>query len=276
VGKRFHGEGADQGSIMIRVGIGGWVFAPWRGTFYPEGLPHARELEFASRQLTSIEINGTFYSTQKPESFRKWASETPDDFIFSVKGPRFATHRRVLAEAGDSINRFFASGVLELKAKLGPVLWQFHPSKKYDESDFAAFLSLLPQKLGGRTLRHAVEVRHDSFLIASFIALLRKFSIAIALVDSEKHPLIADVTSDFVYARLQRSSEAAPTGYPPRALTAWAKCARSLAEGGEPGDLRTIAPPPSQRGKRDVFIYMIAGEKVRAPAAAMALIERLK
>ncbi len=261
---------------MIRVGIGGWVFAPWRGAFYPEGLSHARELEFASRRLTSIEINGTFYSTQKPESFRRWACETPDDFVFSLKGPRFATHRRVLAEAGDSIKRFFASGVLELKGKLGPILWQFHPGKKYEEGDFAAFLSLLPQQLDGRALHHVVEVRHESFLVASFIELLRRFSIAVALVDSEKHPLIADMTSGFIYARLQRCSEAVATGYPPRDLTAWAKRAQSWADGKAPADLRTIAPPSSQRGKRDVFVYMIAGEKVRAPAAAMALIDRLK
>src|SRR5436190_546689 len=240
---------------MIRVGIGGWVFKPWRGEFYPEGLPQARELEYASRKLTAIEINVTFYSTQKPESFRKWAAETPDDFVFSVKGPRFVTHRRALAEAGDSISRFFASGILELKAKLGPVLWQFHPGKRYEESDFAAFLSLLPQELDGRPLRHAVEVRHDSFRVASFITLLRRFSVAVALVDSEKHPLIADVASDFIYARLQRSSEATATGYPPRVLTAWAKRARVWAEGGEPGDLRTLAPPPPPGGKRDVFVY---------------------
>jgi uncharacterized protein YecE (DUF72 family) len=261
---------------MIRVGIGGWVFAPWRGAFYPEGLPHARELEFASRKVTSIEINGTFYSTQKAESFRKWASQTPDDFIFSVKGPRFATHRRVLAEAGDSIDRFFASGVLELRDKLGPILWQLHPSKKYEENDFAAFLSLLPQQLDGRVLRHAVEVRHQSFVAASFIELLRKFSVAVALIDSEKHPLLADLTSDFVYARLQRCSETAATGYPPHALTAWAKRARSWAQGSEPGDLQPIAPPAARKEKRDVFIYMIAGDKMRAPAAAVALIERLK
>jgi uncharacterized protein YecE (DUF72 family) len=261
---------------MVRVGIGGWVFAPWRGAFYPEGLPHARELEFASRKLTSIEINGTFYSTQKPESFRKWVCETPDDFVFSVKGPRFATHRRVLAEAGDSVNRFFASGVLELKDKLGPLLWQFHPGKKYDESDFAAFLSLLPQQLDGKALRHVVEVRHESFLVASFIDLLRKFSIAVALVDSEKHPLIADLTTDFVYARLQRCADAVATGYPPRALTAWAKRARSWAEGDEPRDLPPIAAPDTRKRKRDVFIYMIAGDKIRAPAAATALIDRLK
>src|SRR5256886_3377401 len=146
---------------MIRVGIGGWVFEPWRGEFYPQGLPHARELEYASRKLTSIEINATFYRTQKPDSFRKWAAETPHDFIFSLKGPQFATNRRVLAEAGPAIERFFASGLLELKSKLGPVLWQMAPSKKFDPPDFAAFLALLPPELDGRSIRHVVEVRQD-------------------------------------------------------------------------------------------------------------------
>jgi uncharacterized protein YecE (DUF72 family) len=261
---------------MIRVGIGGWVFAPWRGEFYPKGLPQARELEFASRKLTTIEINGTFYATQKPESFRKWAAETPDDFVFSVKGPRFTTHRRVLAEAGESIERFFASGVLELKEKLGPILWQCHPSKKFEEDDFAAFLAQLPQRLDGMAIRHAVEVRHESFLNASFIEILREFSVAVAVVESDKHPLIADVTSDLIYVRLQRTSEAVTTGYPPGALDAWAKRARDWANGGVPDDLSTILGPSPAQLTRNVFIYMISGAKVRAPAAALALIEKLK
>jgi uncharacterized protein YecE (DUF72 family) len=261
---------------MIRVGIGGWVFEPWRGAFYPKGLPQARELEFASRKLTTIEINGTFYATQKPESFRKWAAETPDDFVFSVKGPRFTTHRRVLAEAGESIERFFASGVLELKEKLGPILWQCHPSKKFEEDDFTAFLAQLPQRLDGMAIRHAVEVRHESFLNASFIELLRKFSVAVAVVESDKHPLIADVTSHLVYVRLQRTSEAVTTGYPARALDAWAKRAREWANGGVPDDLSTILGSSPAQLKRNVFVYMISGAKVRAPAAALALIERLK
>jgi len=260
---------------MIRVGIGGWVFEPWRGAFYPKGLPQARELEYASRKLTAIEINATFYRTQKAESFRKWAAETPDDFVFSLKGPQFATNRRVLAEAGPSIERFFASGVLELKSKLGPVLWQMAPTKKFDPQDFAAFLALLPPRLDGRPLRHVVEVRHESFLAPAFIELLRKFSVAAVVVESDKHPLIADVTADFVYARLQRTSEKEKTGYPSRALELWADRARSWAAGAAPDDLDTIAAPLPQSGKRDVFIYMISGAKVRAPAAAMALIERL-
>jgi uncharacterized protein YecE (DUF72 family) len=261
---------------MIRVGIGGWVFKPWRGEFYPEGLPQARELDYASRKLTAIEINGTFYSTQKPESFRKWAAETPDDFVFSLKAPRFATHRRVLAEAGESIERFFSSGVTELKGKLGPILWQFHPGKKFEPDDFGAFLALLPRRLDGKPVRHAVEVRHESFLAPAFIALLREFSVAPVLVESDKHPLIADVTSDFIYARLQRTSEKEKAGYSARALDAWAKRAQTFADGGAPDDLATIAQASPEPARRDVFIYMISGAKVRAPAAAMALIERLK
>src|SRR5215813_12388089 len=188
---------------MVRVGIGGWVYEPWRGTFYPKGLPQVRELAHASRSLTSIEINSTFYASQKPASFRRWASETPDDFVFSLKGPRYATHRRVLAEAGPSIERFFASGITELKHKLGPLLWQLAPGKSFNPDDFAAFL-----------------------------ALLRKHAVAPVLVDSEKHPLIADVTSDFVYARLQRTSEKFRTGYSPSALDAWATRAQAFASGG--------------------------------------------
>jgi uncharacterized protein YecE (DUF72 family) len=260
---------------MIRVGIGGWVFAPWRGEFYPKGLPQARELEHASRHLTSIEINGTFYRTQKPESFRKWADETPDDFVFSVKGPQFATNRRVLAEAGDSIERFFKSGVLELKSKLGPILWQMAPTKKFDPEDFAGFLALLPKTLDGRAIRHVVEIRQPSFLVPEFIELLHKYSVAVVLVESGKHPLIPDVTSDFIYARLQGTSEKEKTGYSAKALDAWAERARAWEAGGAPDDLKTVGEKPPAKAKRDVFVYMISGAKVRAPAAAMALIERL-
>src|SRR5262249_59522604 len=160
-------------------------------------------------------INGTFYRTQKPASFRKWAQETPDDFVFSLKGPQFATNRRLLGEARESIERFFASGVLELKSKLGPVLWQMPPFKKFEPEDFANFLALLPQRLDAQPIRHAVEVRHAGFVDPSFVALLRKFSVAVVLVESDKHPLIADITSDFVYSRLQRTSEKEQTGYPP-------------------------------------------------------------
>jgi uncharacterized protein YecE (DUF72 family) len=262
---------------MIRVGIGGWVFKPWRGTFYPEGLAQARELEHASRALTSIEINGTFYGSQKPETFRRWAEETPDDFVFSLKGPRFTTHRTLLAEAGPSVERFLSSGILELKSKLGPILWQMPPTKAFVPDDFAAFLALLPHQHGGRTIRHAVEVKHRSFCTAEFVALMRKFGVAIALIDSDTHPLIADVTADFLYLRLQKTAEEIETGYAAGDLATWAKRAHAWDDGGAPSDLATLAPAPSgAKRQRDVFIYMISGAKVRAPAAAQALIAKLK
>jgi len=241
----------------IRVGIGGWVFAPWRGSFYPPGLTQARELDYASRHVTSIEINGTFYGAQKPASFRRWRDETPDDFVFSVKGPRYATHRRALAESGSSIERFFDSGVLELGAKLGPVLWQFPATTKYDAENFGAFLDLLPRKREGRAIRHVHEARHESFADPGFSALLRRHGAAIALIDAENQPTFDEPTADFVYARLKRAAEDVPTGYKPKALGDWLSRARQWAK------------------SRDVFVYFINGAKIRAPSAAMALIERL-
>ena len=260
----------------IRVGIGGWVYPPWRGVFYPRGLRQADELAHASRHVTAIEINGTFYGAQKPASFRRWHDETPEDFVFSVKGPRFATHRSDLAQAGPSIERFFASGVFELKSKLGPVLWQFPPFKAFEADDFAAFLSLLPHRLEGHPIRHAVEVRHQSFCVPEFVKLMRKNAVAIAGIESDKHPLIPDVTGDFVYLRLQRTSEEIESGYAQPDLARWAKRAREYAQGGAPSDLPVLAPAPPTKSKRDVFIYMISGAKVRAPAAAQALLAQLK
>jgi uncharacterized protein YecE (DUF72 family) len=262
---------------MIRVGIGGWTYEPWRGTFYPPGLPQARELSYCCSRLTSIEINGTFYRTQSPASFRKWAEEAPDGFVYSLKGPRYATNRTRLAEAGESIARFFDSGVTELGAKLGPILWQFAPTKKFDEEDFEAFLALLPREVDGRAIRHVVEVRHDSFCTPAFIALLRRYRVPVVYAEAEKFPAIADVTGDFVYARLQRSSEDEPTGYSPDALDGWARRFRAWAEGAEPDDLPRIGEPFStdERKPRDCFVYFIAGAKVRAPAAAMAFLEKI-
>jgi len=262
-------------SGKIRLGIGGWTFAPWRGVFYPEKLPHAKELAYAASRLTSIEINGTFYGTQKPESYRKWAKEVPEGFVFSLKGPRFATNRRVLAEAGDSIKRFYDSGVLELGDRLGPVLWQFAPTKKFDEADFGAFLELLPKKLDGRDLRHVVEVRHDSFCVPGFITLLRRFSIPVVFSEHAIYPAIADITGDFVYARLQKGRDDIKTGYPPKALDAWAERLQLWASGGEPDDLPRIDGAAPTKQPRDVFAYVIHEGKVRAPAAAVALIERV-
>lgn len=261
---------------MIRVGIGGWTFAPWRGVFYPKGLPQARELEFASRALTAIEINGTFYGSQKPASFRKWREETPDDFVFALKGPRFATNRRELATAGESVGRFFDSGVTELGGKLGPINWQFAGTKKFDAEDFEGFLRCLPKTVDGHAIRHAVEVRHESFRDPAFIALAAKYGVAIVYADSDSYPAIADLTTDFVYARLQRADENEPAGYPPSAIEAWAERARVWRDGGVPRDLPQVGGAKAPRTKRDVFIFMINGAKVRAPAAARALIERLR
>jgi len=260
----------------IHIGIGGWTFEPWRGTFYPKGLPHAKELSYAAERLTSIEVNGTFYRTQTPATFRKWASEVPDGFVFSLKGSRFVTNRRVLKEAGDSIKRFLDSGVTELGPKLGPLLWQFAPFKKFDEADFGGFLELLPDKHDGHTIRHVIEVRHDSFLTPDFVALLRKFAMPAVFTDHAEYPSIADITGDFVYARLQQGQDTVPTAYPPKALDAWAGRLREWAKGGEPKDLNRIGPALKKGKPRDVYAYVIHEGKVRAPAAAMALIERLK
>src|SRR5271156_3737395 len=257
----------------IRVGVG--PFEPWRGVFYPKGLPQKRELEYASRQLTSIEINGTYHGTQKPESFVKWREETPDDFVFAVKGPRFATNRRVLAEAGDSISRFFASGVLELGDKLGPINWQFAATKKFDREDFSRFLALLPKRIGDREIRHAVEVRHDSFRAAEFVELAREHEVAIVVAGQSEFPLIADVTTSFVYVRIMGASEAHEIGYAPEDLDKWASRARTWASGGAPKDLPTLAPMP-EAAKREVFLFMISGFKQRNPAAAAGLLERLR
>jgi uncharacterized protein YecE (DUF72 family) len=262
-------------SGRIFIGIGGWTFAPWRGVFYPDKLTQAKELAYAASKLTSIEINGTYYGSQKPESFRKWASEVPDGFVFSVKGPRFATNRRVLAEAGESIQRFYDSGVLELRDHLGPVLWQFAPTKRFDEADFGKFLELLPRELDGRTLRHAVEVRHDSFRQPAFIALLRRFGIAVVYADHATYPAIADVTADFVYARLQTGQDTVKTAYPPKALDAWAGRFKLWAKGGEPDDLPRVDKAPAKKQTRDVFAYVIHEGKIRAPAGAVALIARV-
>jgi uncharacterized protein YecE (DUF72 family) len=263
-------------SGRIRVGIGGWTFEPWRGVFYPKGLPHAQELHYASERLTSIEINGTFYRTQTPKTFRAWASEVPPGFVFAVKGPRYAVNRRVLKEAGDSIKRFLDSGVTELGEHLGPLLWQFAPTKKFDAGDFGGFLELLPAAFAGTKLRHVIEVRHDSFCTPQFIALVRQFGAAIVFTDHARYPNIADLTGDFVYARLQRGKDTAPTAYPPRELDAWAKRLLLWAQGGAPDDLpRVDAAHKTKAAPRDVFAYVIHEGKIRAPAGAMALIERL-
>jgi uncharacterized protein YecE (DUF72 family) len=260
---------------VTRVGIGGWTYEPWRGVFYPPKLKQAEELSYASRKLTSIEINATFYRTQSPQSFRRWAADTPDDFVFSVKAPRTATNRKILAEAGSSIARFLDSGITELGGKLGPLLWQFPPWAAFHADDFAAFLALLPKTKDARPLRHAVEVRHKSFGTPDFVDLLRQHQVAVVFVDSKTHPPIPDVTADFVYARLERTAEDEPTGYARAALDAWVKRISQWQKGAAPTDLPAIAPPAPAR-PCDCFVYFISGAKERAPAAAMALIERLR
>jgi uncharacterized protein YecE (DUF72 family) len=263
-------------SGKIHIGIGGWTFEPWRGVFYPKGLVHAKELAYASERLTSIEVNGTFYGTQKPAVFRKWASEVPEGFVFALKGPRFAVNRRVLKEAGDSIKRFLDSGVTELGAHLGPLLWQFAPTKQFDPADFGGFLELLPDKYNGHTIRHVIEVRHDSFSTPEFIALLRSFKMPAVFTDHVTYPNIADITGDFVYARLQRGKDTIVTAYPPKDIDAWAGRLQSWAQGSAPDDLPVVEPSHKPKNmSRDVFAYVIHEGKVRAPAGAMALIERV-
>ena len=259
--------------MSIYVGIGGWVYPEWRDNFYPKGLSQKRELEYASSKLTAIEVNGTYYGSQKPESFRKWHDETPDGFVFSLKGPRFATNRRVLAQAGDSIGRFIDSGITELKDKLGPLNWQFMATKTFDPADFEAFLKLLPKKAGSRVLRHAVEVRHDSFKDKAFVQMCRDHGVAIIFAADSEFPAIGDVTADFVYARLMGTAEKEKLGYPKAMLSTWAERARDWASG---ADARKFAlAPAAPRKKRDVFLFVISGAKDRNPAAAQGIIAAL-
>lgn len=263
-------------SGKIRAGMGGWTFEPWDTSFYPPKLAKAKQLHHASRQVPTIEVNGTYYSTFKPATFAKWAADTPDGFIFSLKAIRFATNRRVLAEAGESVQRFLGSGLSELGDKLGPILWQFAPTKKFDADDFGAFLTLLPEKQDGVKLSHAVEVRTDSFIVPEFVALCRRHNVAIVYADHEKYPAISDVTGDFVYARLQTGSDDIPTCYSAEALDEWAARARLLAEGKAPKDLPRADPSSDAPVlPRDVFVYFITSGKVRAPHGAIAFMERV-
>lgn len=267
--------GRNAAAGRIRVGIGGWTYAPWRDNFYPAGWPQARELEYASGRLSAIEINATYHGTQKPASFAKWRDETPEDFVFSVKASRFATNRKLLAEGRDSVDRFVNSGIAELRNKLGPIVWQFMPTKRFEPDDFEAFLTLLPRQLDGITLRHVLDVRHASFLTPAYLALARRHGCATVLADSDEHPCLPDLTGDFVYARLMRSQADIATGYGTEALERWAARAKVWAAGEEPDDLPRVEPGHAPRAPREVFLFVISGAKERAPAAAMALIERL-
>ena len=247
-----------NGSAQIRIGIGGWTYPPWRGTFYPEGLPQAKELEYASRQLTAIEINATFYGRQSPKSWAAWGKTVPDGFRFAIKGSRFCVTRPKLAEAGEGLKGFFAQGMAALGPKLGPILWQFAARRKFDCDDIAGFLKLLPTKLDEIALRHALEPRHESFRDERFFELCREHDVAVVFADSDEYPCIEAETASFAYARLQRMREEVTTGYDIGALDAFAAKARQWQTDG-----------------RDAYIFMINGAKVRAPAAALALSDRL-
>ena len=260
----------------IRVGVGGWTYAPWRDNFYPAGLPHSRELEYASRHLSTIEINGTYYRTQSPASFAKWHDATPDDFVFSLKASRYATNRRVLAEAGESIERFVGSGIAQLGAKLGPIVWQLAPTKRFDADDLAAFFTLLPAAVDGLPLRHALDARHESFRCAEYLALARRHEVATVFTESDDYPAIGDLSGDFVYARIMRTDAALPEGCTPDTFDRLAACARVWRDGGEPDGVPRVEPPSPASAPRDVFVFFISGAKERAPAAAMALGSRLK
>ncbi|MBP7001262.1 DUF72 domain-containing protein [Amaricoccus sp.] len=240
----------------IRIGVGGWTFEPWRKTFFPEKLPQKRELEYMAGKLSSIEINGTFYRTQKPATFAKWRAETPEGFVFALKGPRYATNRSALGEAGESVGWFIDSGIAELGDRLGPINWQLATTKKYDRDEMAAFLDLLPEKAGERKLRHAVEARHPSFA-DGFGEQARERGVAVVLAGDSEYPVIEGGTEDFVYARIMGTTEGHEAGYSEAALDGWAARAKGWAAAG-----------------RDVYLYVISGHKAANPAAALALIAR--
>lgn len=258
----------------IRVGIGGWTFAPWRGRFYPAGLPQNQELHFASRRVTAIEVNGTFYRTQSPASFARWAADTPDGFIFAVKAARAATYTKDPQAMGASVQRFLQSGLTELGSKLGPLLWQFPPARKFDPAAMERFLELLPPDLNGMRLRHVIEAAHPSFADPAWIGLLRRYGVARALVERDEEPA-ADVTADFVYARLERNDAQAPSGYAEPGLAAWARRLQAWANGEPVTDLPRVAEAPAEHAPKDCFVFFIGGHKERAPDAAQAMLAQL-
>ncbi|MEH3035299.1 MAG: DUF72 domain-containing protein [Sphingomonas adhaesiva] len=258
----------------IRIGIGGWTYEPWRGTFYPDKLPARRELEHASRAVTAIEVNGTFYSSFKPATFATWRDTAPDGFVFALKASRYCVSRKVLGEAGESVQRFVGQGIVELGDKLGPILWQLPATKKFDAGEIAAFLALLPATQDGVALRHAIQVRHETFAVPGFVALCRAAGVAIVHGDAADYPALADVSGDLVYARLEKAREDVETGYDAGELDRWADVARGWAAGKSPAGLPYAAEPAPVR-PRDVFVFFINGAKVRAPHGAMALIERV-
>lgn len=258
----------------IRVGIGGWVYAPWRDNFYPKGLVQRRELEFASRHVTTIEINGTYYGTQKPETYARWAAETPEGFVFSAKAPMRIMQSKVLAKTGPQVQDF-VGGIVSLGDRLGPLVWQFDNGPKLQREDFSAFLALLPTTANGHRLRHVLDVRDRDFVDAEFIALARRHGMATVFTDSDEHPSFADVTADFVYARLMQTRRTVAAGYPAVELDRWAQRARTWASGGQPEGLPYVSADTAPAVPREVFVYFISAAKERNPAAAMALLQRL-
>jgi uncharacterized protein YecE (DUF72 family) len=260
----------------IRAGIGGWTFAPWRDNFYPKGLVQRRELEYASRRLSTIEINGTYYGTQKPATYAKWRDETPDGFVFSAKAPMRIMQSRTLAKTGPQVEDF-VGGIAELGDKLGPLVWQFDRGTRIERSDFADFLALLPKTWNGRVLRHVLDVRDPGFVDADYLALARAHGMATVFTDSDEHPSFADVTADYVYARLMRSQAHIATGYPPDEIARWVERARLWAAGREPDDLPRIEPETRALPRpREVYLYFISAAKVRNPAAALAFQRQLE
>ncbi len=258
----------------IHVGIGGWNFPPWRGTFYPPGLPQAQELAYAGGKMSAIEINATFYGRQKPASFVKWRDTVPEGFVFAVKASRFTTHKKDLADAGESVAAFLVSGITELGPKLGPVLWQFPPTRRFEREAFAAFLGFLPARQDGVVLRHVIETRHDSFNDPAYMDLLREHNVAHAIIESDKHVLLTDLTADFVYARLEHNGADEPEGYPTAALDGWSRRFKAWAAG-EAADDPPRAGPAASKTKREAFVFFISGDKVRAPDAALAFRSRV-
>ena len=258
----------------IYVGVGGWDYDPWRETFYPAGLPKARQLEHMAGRLTAIEINATYYKLQKPELFARWAKAVPDGFKFAIKGSRYCSNRKVLGEGGEAVQRFCAQGLTELGPKLGPLLWQFMTTKKFDPEDFQAFLDLLPRSQDGVELRHVVEPRHESFQDPIFVAMAREAGVGIVYADADDHPCIADVSGELVYARLQRTRAEEKLGYSAKELDRWAEVAKAWARGESPPGM-PYAAEPAGLVPRETHVFIISGAKERNPLAAEALIGRL-
>jgi uncharacterized protein YecE (DUF72 family) len=258
----------------IRVGVGGWDYDPWRETHYPPKLPKSRQLGHMAERLTAVEVNATYYKLQKPDTFERWAKAVPDGFRFAIKGSRFCSNRKVLSGAGEAVERFFGQGLEALGDRLGPILWQFMATKRFEPDDFRAFLALLPSQVAGVKLRHVVEPRHESFRDPAFVAMARAAGVGIAFADSDDFPCLADLSGDLAYARLQRSRPDVATGYPPAELDRWAEVAKAWARGESPEGFPYVAEPPKPRA-REAYVFFIAGAKERNPAAAEALIERL-